>query len=64
MRVNNIKNRLLENTRKMESYDSGRGTWYQRANGDRIGVRDSKKYGETLDFNVKGLLKDFKIHQE
>ena len=45
-------------------YDSGRGTWYQRANGDRIGVRDSKKYGETLDFNVKGLLKDFKIHQK
>ena len=59
-----IKNRLLENTRKMESYSQGEGTWYQRANGDRIGVRNSAEHGETLDFNVKGLLKDFKIHQK
>ena len=48
----------------MESYSQGEGTWYQRANGDRIGVRNSAEHGETLDFNVKGLLKDFKIHQK
>lgn len=42
------------------------GTWYQLPNGQgRVGVRNSPKNGETLDFSgVNGLDKGFRIHQQ
>ncbi|WP_421522780.1 VENN motif pre-toxin domain-containing protein [Neisseria yangbaofengii] len=59
-----IKNNLLKNAKEVGKYSNGRGTWYQLPNGDRFGVRGSSRHGETLDFNVKGLPRDFKIHQK
>ena len=38
--------------------------WAGLPNGDKFGIRHSSRHGETLDFNVKGLPRDFKIHQK
>ncbi|RPD82998.1 hypothetical protein EGK75_13805, partial [Neisseria weixii] len=59
-----IKNNLLKDAKEVGKYSNGRGTWYQLPNGDRFGVRGSSRHGETLDFNVRGLPRDFKIHQK
>ena len=59
-----IKNSLLKNAKEVGKYSNGRGTWYELPNGDRFGIRSSSRHGETLDFNTRGLPKDFKIHQK
>lgn len=59
-----IKHNLLKDAKEIGKYSNGRGTWYQLPNGDRFGIRGSNRYGETLDFDVKGLPRDFKIHQK
>ena len=60
----NIRKELLKNSKKVGEYSNGRGTWYELPNGDKFGIRHSSRHGETMDFNVKGLPRDFKIHQK
>lgn len=61
---NNIRKELLKNSKKVREYSNCIGTWDELPNGDKFGIRHSSRHGETLDFNVKGLPRDFKIHQK
>jgi len=45
-------------------YANGKGTWYKLKSGGRVGVRNSQNNGTTLDFDVPGLPKGFKVHQK
>lgn len=61
---NQIKNEIIKNGRIEGSYSNNKGIWYRLPDGNRVGVRTSGRNGETLDFDVKGLPRDFKIHQK
>ncbi len=59
-----LKDQLLKGATKIGKYASGKGTWYKLKSGGRVGVRSSKNNGTTLDIDIPGLPKGFKVHQQ
>ncbi|WVT77634.1 hypothetical protein QM996_24715 (plasmid) [Sinorhizobium chiapasense] len=55
---------LLNGAKPSGTYAGGRGTWYELPDGGRVGVRVSDKSGVTLDIDVSGFPKGFKVHQQ
>jgi hypothetical protein len=61
---NTLKNNLLNGATASGTYDSGKGTWYDLPSGGRVGVRTSDNSGMTLDIDILGYPKGFKVHQQ
>jgi len=59
-----LQQELLAGAKPSGTYAGGKGIWYNLANGGRVGVRSSKESGLTLDIDIPGLPKGFKVHQQ
>ncbi len=45
-------------------YAGGKGVWYDLPSGGRVGIRTSNNSGVTLDIDIPGYPKGFKVHQQ
>lgn len=61
---NTLKNDLLDGATASSTYAGGKGTWYDLPGGGRVGVRTSINSGVTLDIDIPGYPKGFKVHQQ
>ena len=59
-----LKNELLNGATATGTYAGGKGTWYSLPRGGRIGVRASDNSGVTMDIDIPGYPKGFKVHQK
>ena len=59
---NTLKDDLLDGATASGTYAGGKGTWYDLQNGGRVGVRTSDNSGLTLDIDIPGYPKGFKVH--
>jgi hypothetical protein len=59
-----LQQELLAGAEPSGSYAGGKGIWYNLPSGGRVGVRSSKESGLTLDIDIPGLPKGFKVHQQ
>lgn len=55
---------LLAGASPAGSYAGGKGAWYDLPGGGRVGVRVSDNSGTTLDIDISGYPKGFKVHQQ
>ncbi|SIT29110.1 hemagglutinin repeat-containing protein [Achromobacter sp. MFA1 R4] len=55
---------LLDGASIAGTYAGGKGTWYDLPTGGRVGVRMSDISGETLDIDIPGYPKGFKVHHQ
>jgi len=58
-----LQEQLLNGAKQTGTYSGGKGTWYELPSGGRVGVRTSDKSGMTLDIDIPGYPKGFKVHQ-
>jgi hypothetical protein len=61
---NILKDDLLNGATASGKYAKGEGTWYDLPGGGRVGVRMSDNTGITLDIDIPGYPKGFKVHQQ
>ena len=59
-----LQGQILNGAKQAGTYSGGKGTWYELPGGGRVGVRTSDKSGTTLDIDIPGYPKDFKVHQQ
>jgi len=59
-----LKDSLLNGATESGTYAGGKGTWYDLPSGGRVGVRTSDNAGPTLDIDIPGYPKGFKVHQQ
>lgn len=59
-----LKNNLLNGATASGTYAGGKGTWYDLPSGGRVRVRASDNSGTTLDIDIPGYPKGFKVHQQ
>ena len=64
LEFSNLQKQLLNDAKEAGQYAGGKGTWYALQGGGRVGVRISEKSGVTLDIDIPGYPKGFKVHQE
>jgi filamentous hemagglutinin len=55
---------LLDGATVSGTYAGGKGTWYDLPGGGRVGLRMSDNSGATLDIDIPGYPKGFKVHQQ
>jgi filamentous hemagglutinin family protein len=58
-----LQKQLLRGAKPSGSYAAGNGTWYELPSGGRIGVRASEGSGVTLDIDIPGYPRGFKVHK-
>lgn len=59
-----LQKELLNGAKQSGTYSGGKGTWFELPSGGRVGVRTSSRSGATLDIDIPGYPKGFKVHQQ
>lgn len=59
-----LQKELLNGAKQTGTYAGGKGTWFELPSGGRVGVRTSQQSGVTLDIDIQGYPKGFKVHQQ